>query len=275
MAKPISSIQPRKQRKAAMEAHLHQRHKFLSAHLSENLLVKYNRRSFPLVRGDTVKVMRGMFRGHEEKIASVDTVLGLVTVEGVTLTKADGTKKARGVDPSNLVIVRLNLTDPLRRERLARTAKVDDATKAKLKKELEEEAEAQKGEIEEFKKTLAEREQAEKEKRRADEGDLTAQVDPVTQEPRLTPKKDAEHEHAGGEHLDESREATQADAAKTAAGTSEEKKPADAKKADATKKDDGSGASSPQASASEEKKPADAKKAEATKQDDEPKEAEN
>jgi large subunit ribosomal protein L24 len=202
------SIQPRKQRKTRANEPLHLRHARLGSHLNETLLVKYNRRSFPLVKGDTVKVMRGAFRGHEDKVASVDLKIGKVTVEGVTTTKADGTKKARPVDPSNLLITRLNLTDPLRRDRLLRTGKVDAAKREELKKELELEAKAQKAEIEKFKKALEERERQEKDKRAA-EGEVEAKVDPVTQKPILAPKEEEKHEHVGGEHLEKSRDETQ------------------------------------------------------------------
>lgn len=182
-----SSIQPRKQRKAQANAPAHLRHKALNAHLAESLLVKYNRRSFPLVKGDTVKVLRGIFHGHEEKVASVDIRLGKVTVEGVTATKADGTKTARTIDPSNLVITRLNLTDPKRRGRLTRTSRIDEAARARIQAELEQEAKAQKAEIEKFKRDLQEREAAEREKRR-EKGPQEARVDPVTQKPMLAPK---------------------------------------------------------------------------------------
>lgn len=202
----ISSIQPRKQRKALIDAPLHRRHRELAAHLGEALLVKYNRRSLPLVKGDTVKVVRGAFRGHEDKIASIDHTSLTVIVEGVTVTKADGTKKPRPVDPSNLVITRLNLTDPLRRERLLGGAKIDEATKAKLKAELEKESQAQKAEIEAFKRTIEERKEAERKKRREEMGETEAQVDPVTQKPIVAPKEETKHEHPGGEALDEARE---------------------------------------------------------------------
>ncbi len=217
------TVQPRKQRKAAANAPLHLRHRDLAAHLAEVLLVKYNRRSFPLVRGDTVKVMRGAFRGHEEKVASVDLKLGKVTVEGVTVTKADGTKKARPVDPSNLLITRLNLTDPSRRDRLTRTTRIDEATRTKLKAELDQEAKTQKAEIEKFKKELAEREAKEKEERRQ-EGDLEAKVDPVTQKPVMGPKEEAPA-HAGGEKLEEAREHAK-EGAETTEKRDTEKKPA-------------------------------------------------
>src|SRR5688500_6257764 len=137
------SSQPRKQRYARYNAPLHIRRKQIASHLSETLILRYNRRAVPVVKGDVVRVMRGAFRGHEDKIASVDLKLRKVTVEGVTITKADGKKKARPVDPSNLLITKLHLTDKLRRERLTRTAKLDADAKAKLQAELEAEAKAQ------------------------------------------------------------------------------------------------------------------------------------
>lgn len=204
------STQPRKQRKAWYDAPLHTRRKQIASHLAENLILKYNRRALPVVKGDIVKVMRGAFRGHEDRIASVDLKLRKVTVEGVTITKADGKKKAKPVDPSNLLITKLNLTDKLRRERLARTAKLDEAQKKKLEQELEQEAKAQKKEIEQFKDELKKRQEAEKAERRAEEGDEKPDFDPVTQRPIMKKVEEGheghEHTHAGGEELDEKLE---------------------------------------------------------------------
>jgi large subunit ribosomal protein L24 len=200
------SIQARKQRKVWFNAPLHTRRKQIASHLAETLILKYNRRALPVVKGDVVKVMRGAFRGHEDKVASVDLKIRKVTVEGVTITKADGKKKAKPVDPSNLLITKLNLTDKLRRERLARTAKLDEAQKKKLAQELEAEADAQKKEIEAFKEDLKKRQEAEKAERREEEGEQTPAVDPVTQKPIMKPVEEGheghEHIHAGGEHLE-------------------------------------------------------------------------
>ena len=208
------STQPRKQRKTWFNAPLHTRRKQIASHLAENLILKYNRRALPVVKGDIVKVMRGAFRGHEDRIASVDLKLRKVTVEGVTITKADGKKKAKPVDPSNLLITKLNLTDKLRRERLARTAKLDEAQKKKLSEELESEAKAQKKEIEQFKDELKKRQEAEKAERRAEEGEEKPDFDPVTQRPvmKKVDEHGHEHTHAGGEHLDEKIEQKRAEA---------------------------------------------------------------
>lgn len=238
------SRQPRKQRKSLHQAPLHTRHKKLASHLAEPLLVKYNRRSLPVVKGDTVKVMRGAYRGHEEKVASVDLTMMKVTVEGVTNMKADGTRVARPVDPSNLLITKLNLTDARRRERLTRTAKVDEAQRKALEKELEEEAKAQAEEIEEFKERLA-REEAERKAAAREEGEAEAALDPVTQEPIVHRHKtelseeELEEEAAAdeGAKVDEGEEDEEAPApTETAAPADQKPKEPKAEKAGAEEK---------------------------------------
>lgn len=151
----ISSKQPRKQRRFRYSAPLHVKRKYLSAHLAEELLLKYNRRSFPLAKGDTVKVMRGEFKDHVEKIAKVDLKKGFVEIEGAIMTKADGKKIAKPIHPSNLLITKLNLTDPVRRARLERVVPEE------VKKEIEKEAEEQLKELEEEQKREEERKSAE------------------------------------------------------------------------------------------------------------------
>jgi len=114
----IASKQPRKQRKARYNAPVHARGKFLNAPLSKELKEKYDRRSARVVVGDTVKVVTGDFSGEEGVVDGVDTGKGSIIVHGVSLTKADGTEVPRPVDPSNVFIVKLNLKDRLREERL-------------------------------------------------------------------------------------------------------------------------------------------------------------
>jgi large subunit ribosomal protein L24 len=130
------------------QAPTHVRRARVSSHLDEPLLLKYNTRSATVRKGDTVRVMRGEYAGTSGKVLEVDTRSGKVTVDGVTVTKADATQKPRPLDPSNLVITKLNLEDPFRREKLgASESDVDreDAAakpkKSKKKESSEEEAE--------------------------------------------------------------------------------------------------------------------------------------
>lgn len=138
----MESKQPRKQRRFLFKAPLHVRRKFLSAHLSDDLITKYRRRSFPVAKGDTVKVVRGDFKGHTGKVAEVDLKKSAVKIEGVLITKADGKRVMRPIHPSNLIITKLNLIDPIRRKRLERNVSED------VKREIEREAEEQLKEIE-------------------------------------------------------------------------------------------------------------------------------
>jgi large subunit ribosomal protein L24 len=117
------SSQPRKQRLARHHAPHHQARKQMASHLSEELLLKYNRRSATVITGDEVKVLRGDHKGKSGKIVEVDVSVRKVVVEGVTNKKADGTEVPLPVDPSNLVIVKLNLEDQRREDRLKRSEK--------------------------------------------------------------------------------------------------------------------------------------------------------
>ncbi|MCD6461193.1 MAG: 50S ribosomal protein L24 [Thermoplasmata archaeon] len=112
------SRQPRKQRKKMANLPLHRRRKAMAAHLEGSLIKKYNVRSFPVRKGDTVVVMRGSFKGFSGKVAEVRTKARKIVVEGVTHTKADGTEVPYPLDPSNVMITKLDLTDPRRKAKL-------------------------------------------------------------------------------------------------------------------------------------------------------------
>ncbi|MEM4230786.1 MAG: 50S ribosomal protein L24 [Candidatus Pacearchaeota archaeon] len=114
------SKQPRKQRKYRINSPLHIKHKFLSCNLSKELREKYKRRNFPLRKGDSVKIMRGEFKGKTGKISTVNLKKIKVTVEGIQKQKKDGTKVNVYFDPSNLQIIELNLEDKEREKALKR-----------------------------------------------------------------------------------------------------------------------------------------------------------
>ncbi len=122
----VKSTKARKQRKAFFNAPIHIRRKNISSHLSEDLQKEYKIHSLQVIKGDTVKVMRGdeAILGVEGKVAAVITKTGRVTVEGVTVAKADGTQTARSVHASKVMITKLDLSDPKRKERLARAKEV-------------------------------------------------------------------------------------------------------------------------------------------------------
>jgi large subunit ribosomal protein L24 len=92
----------------------------LSANLSKDLRKKYSRRSFPLRKSDTVKIMRGKFKKKTGKVSIVNLSKLKVAIEGVQVQKKDGTKVNIYFDPSNLQIIELNLEDTERTKSLGR-----------------------------------------------------------------------------------------------------------------------------------------------------------
>ena len=123
MAKGLSPRQPRKQRKEYFTAPLHRRHKFVSAHLSEELRREYGTRSLPVRKGDTVLILRGDFKGHEGKVTRVDLKKVKIYVEGLTRRRADGTQVFIPIHPSKVMITKLDLSDERRRRALERKKK--------------------------------------------------------------------------------------------------------------------------------------------------------
>jgi large subunit ribosomal protein L24 len=156
----MTTRKPRKQRYRLYNAPLHVKRKGIASHLAENLLLKYDRRSIPVVKGDMVKIMRGSFRGHEEKIAKVNVRDQTVEIEGVTVTSAKGTKLAKPIHASTLLITKLNLTDRWRRQKL------ESGLSETAKKEIEQEAEEQIKEQEAEQKAAAEEAAAAEAKRK-------------------------------------------------------------------------------------------------------------
>jgi len=101
------SKKPRKQRARIYSAPIHLRKKLVSAHLSRELREKTGKRSLPVRKGDRVRIMRGDFKKHEGEVIRVDRKRGVIYVEGVTVTKADGSAVPRPVHPSNVEIIEL------------------------------------------------------------------------------------------------------------------------------------------------------------------------
>ena len=121
-----SSRQPRKQRKYRANAPLHIKHKLMSANLKKELRKKYGRRSFPLRKEDSVKIMLGEFKKKTGKIALVDLKKLRVSIEGIQRAKKDGTKINVWFDPSNLQIQELDLDDKERRKAIERGKSVTE-----------------------------------------------------------------------------------------------------------------------------------------------------
>ncbi|MBI4440362.1 50S ribosomal protein L24 [Candidatus Woesearchaeota archaeon] len=112
------SKKPSKQVKYREQAPLHIKHRLMGAHLSAELRKKYTGRSVPLRKGDKVKIMRGSSRGKSGKIMDVNLKKLKVSIDGMQVSKIDGTKANIMFEPSNLMITELNLDDKERKKSL-------------------------------------------------------------------------------------------------------------------------------------------------------------
>ena len=101
------SKQPRKQRKYRLNAPLHLKSKFLSVHLSPELRASHKKRSIVLRKNDSVKIMRGGFKGKIGKVTSVDIKRSKAYIEGIENTRKDGTKSFVPIEISNLMITEM------------------------------------------------------------------------------------------------------------------------------------------------------------------------
>ncbi|MFH1327418.1 MAG: 50S ribosomal protein L24 [Candidatus Bathyarchaeota archaeon] len=112
------SSKPSKQRKAVFAAPLHRKHKMLSAPLSEKLNKRFGKKSFPVRKGDTVKIFRGDFTGQDGKVKGIDHKHFRITVEGITREKTDGSTYFIPIHPSKVFLTKMSLDDKRRSEKL-------------------------------------------------------------------------------------------------------------------------------------------------------------
>ncbi len=127
MSRRISK-KPSKQRKLLFNAPLHRKGKIMSVHLSRELREKYGIRSFPIRKGDKVRVMRGDAKGAEGKVIRVNRKKYVVYIEGITREKQSGETVHIPIHYSNLMITELDLNDEWRKKKLEELAKARGAT---------------------------------------------------------------------------------------------------------------------------------------------------
>ena len=104
------------------------RDRSIAAHLGDNLRQQYRLRSYRVIKGDTVRVVRGEYSGIEGKVESVDTMTGGLAIEGIQREKVRGGNVKVRIHSSNVMITSMNLDDKYRQERLQ-----DQSSKEKSK----------------------------------------------------------------------------------------------------------------------------------------------
>ncbi len=88
----------------------------MRAHLSKELREKYGYRSFGLRKGDTVKIVRGKFRGKEGVVEKVSG--DKIYLENIKIEKQEGKRVPVPIHVSNVIITKLVLEDKKRKEKL-------------------------------------------------------------------------------------------------------------------------------------------------------------
>jgi large subunit ribosomal protein L24 len=130
------SVQPRKQRKFRANAPNHIARKFMGCNLDKALREKIGQRSVGVRKGDTVKIMRGKFKGKQGKVGEVDVSNTRIQIEGVQRAgKAGGEKLITWFSPSSVKIIILDTSDSKRLKSVdGRRSTVDGKAEATGKK---------------------------------------------------------------------------------------------------------------------------------------------
>jgi large subunit ribosomal protein L24 len=180
----LSPHSPRRQRKALYTATTFRRRRRMSVPLSRELRRRFHRRSVPVRKGDTVRVLAGSFVGREERVARVVRRDYAVVLDNVTLKTGEDKLKPLPIRPGHLVITKLNLSDAWRR----RTLKVADEDVS-----AEERGEAPE-EVAEVPETAAATTAPEAEADEDAEGTDEADAEPNSRAKPSTPESDDEEE---------------------------------------------------------------------------------
>lgn len=107
----------------------HKRDKFLGANLSVNLREQHNKRSMRVIKGDTVRILRGEYVGIEGKVEKVNTVRSTLSIEGVQREKIRGGNVKVQVHASNVQIISLNTDDDYRLKGIPKSTDKNTNTK--------------------------------------------------------------------------------------------------------------------------------------------------
>jgi large subunit ribosomal protein L24 len=108
----------------------HLRDKRIGSTLSDNLREQYGTRSCRLIKGDTVRVVRGEYSGIEGKVEKVNTKRGTLSIEGIQREKVKGGNVKVRIHSSNLIITGLNLDDKYRKNKLQNIVRQSNETAA-------------------------------------------------------------------------------------------------------------------------------------------------
>jgi large subunit ribosomal protein L24 len=99
------------------------------SNLSDNLKKQYNKKSTSVVKGDTVRIMRGEYKGVEGKVEKINTNKGKLSIEGVQREKIKGGQVKVLIHASNVKISSLNMDDKYRKNKFENKEQINNSRK--------------------------------------------------------------------------------------------------------------------------------------------------
>ena len=116
----------------------HQRDKMVGAVLEESLRKQYGRKNIRVVKGDSIRVMRGEYKGVEGKVEKVNTAHATLHIEGIQREKIRGGQVKVPIHSSNVMVISLNLDDDFRSSKLQGAINKGESAASSQKKEEKE-----------------------------------------------------------------------------------------------------------------------------------------
>ncbi|WP_458747203.1 50S ribosomal protein L24 [Candidatus Nitrosocosmicus sp. T] len=101
----------------------------ICSNLSSNLKKEYNRKSLRIVKGDSVKIMRGEYKGVEGKVEKLNTIKGRLSIEGVQREKIKGGQVKVQIHASNVRIMSLHLDDKYRKNKIGNQEQINKSSR--------------------------------------------------------------------------------------------------------------------------------------------------
>jgi len=96
----------------------HKRDKMVGAILEDSLRKQYGKKNIRVIKGDSVRVMRGEYKGVEGKVERVNTEHATFHIEGIQREKIRGGQVKVPIHSSNVMVISLNLDDDHRSKKL-------------------------------------------------------------------------------------------------------------------------------------------------------------
>ena len=112
--------------------------KQISSPLSSDLKKKYSKNSVRVIEGDSVKIIRGEFKGVDGKVAKISVEKSSLAIEGVKKEKTKGDKFDVYVHSSNVIVTGLNSDDKWRMSKLEGKKPASKPKETKTEKQKEE-----------------------------------------------------------------------------------------------------------------------------------------